>query len=59
MEVQKKHVYLDSFKTEIETALEYYPQLEDVKITFKFKSDIEKIYHVGSTQVLELSKTKA
>lgn len=42
MKAQKYHKYPESLKNEIELALDYFPQLEDVKITFKFKSDIKK-----------------
>lgn len=42
MKAQEHHIYPDSLKDEIQLALDYFPQLTDVKITFKFKSDIKK-----------------
>ena len=42
MKAQKHHIYPESIKTEIKLALDYFPQLRDVNITFKFKSDIKK-----------------
>lgn len=42
MTSQEQHTYPESLKTEIEKALDFFPELSDVKITFKFKSDIKK-----------------
>ncbi|WP_019038618.1 hypothetical protein [Psychroflexus tropicus] len=42
MKAQENHIYPDSIKNEINAALEFFPQLNGVKITFKFKSDIKK-----------------
>lgn len=42
MKAQDYHIYPESIKDEIELALKYFPQLKNVKITFKFKSDIKK-----------------
>ncbi|EMY81589.1 hypothetical protein pgond44_07050 [Psychroflexus gondwanensis ACAM 44] len=42
MKANQYHTYPDSIKKEIELALDYFPQLENVTITFKFKSDIKK-----------------
>jgi hypothetical protein len=42
MKAKQYHTYPDSIKKEVELALDYFPQLEYVNITFKFKSDIKK-----------------
>jgi hypothetical protein len=42
MKANQYHTYPDSIKKEIELALDYFPQLKNVNITFKFKSDIKK-----------------
>jgi hypothetical protein len=42
MKAKQYHTYPDSIKKEVELALNYFPQLEYVNITFKFKSDIKK-----------------
>ncbi|QNM85799.1 hypothetical protein H9W90_01380 [Polaribacter pectinis] len=38
----KYHIIPDSIKTEVETALNYYPQLKNIHIEFKFKKNIKK-----------------
>lgn len=42
MKAQEYHIYPESIKDEIELALGFFPQLSEVKITFKFKTDINK-----------------
>lgn len=42
MKAQEQHIYPASIKKEVRKALAYFPQLQDVHITFKFKSDIKK-----------------
>jgi hypothetical protein len=42
MKAKQYHTYPDSIKKEVELALNYFPQLEYVNITFKFKRDIKK-----------------
>jgi hypothetical protein len=42
MKAQKPHTYPELIKKEAKLALSYFPQLENTKITFKFKSDIKK-----------------
>jgi len=42
MKAKQYHTYPDSIKKEVELALNYFPQLEYVHITFKFKRDIKK-----------------
>jgi len=42
MKAQEYHIYPESLQHETELALSYFPQLKDVKITFKFKTDIKK-----------------
>ena len=36
------HTYPKNIATEVKTALSYFPQLEDIDITFKFKKNIKK-----------------
>jgi hypothetical protein len=42
MKAQDYHIYPESIKDEIKLALNYFPQLDNVKITFRFKTDIKK-----------------
>lgn len=42
MKAKQYHTYPDSIKKEVELALNYFPQLEYVNITFKFKVNIKK-----------------
>ncbi|WP_299666406.1 hypothetical protein [uncultured Polaribacter sp.] len=38
----EKHIIPNSIKEEVQTALNYYPQLNDIHIEFKFKKNIKK-----------------
>lgn len=42
LKAQDLHTYPEVISNEVETALGYFPNLADVQITFKFKSDIKK-----------------
>lgn len=40
--MNKKHIIPEKIKDKVQFALQYYPQLKDVKIEFKFKENIKK-----------------
>ncbi|WP_127844925.1 hypothetical protein [Psychroflexus aestuariivivens] len=42
MEAQEYHIYPESIEKEVKLALSYFPQLKEIPIVFKFKSDIKK-----------------
>lgn len=42
MKAQDHHIYPETIAEEIKIALDFFPNLKDVEITFKFKSDIKK-----------------
>lgn len=54
----KLHTYPDLLANEAKTALSYFPQLEDVKITFKFKSNIKKSTMQAQPSFLSLLKSR-
>jgi len=58
MKAQKNHIYPASLTNEIETALGYFPQLEDVKITFKFKPDIKKSTMQAQPRFMSLFRSR-
>lgn len=59
MIAQEHHTYPEILKNEIETALGYFPQLQQVKITFKFKSDIKKSTMQAQPKFWSLFRSKS
>jgi len=53
------HIYPDSIKDEIQEALDYFPQLSYVSISFKFKSDIKKSTMQAQPDFKSLFKTRS
>lgn len=61
--INKQHMLKDkiipvSIKEEVETALQYYPELEDTHIEFKFKKNIKKSTMQAQPKLSSFFKTK-
>lgn len=59
MKAQEYHTYPAPLDEEIGTALSYFPQLQNVKISFKFKTDIKKSTMQAQPRFLSLFRSKS